>query len=68
MAADSILTGEKYFGKDSINITKIAEVQYIVKFSGNPSKTSFGIQNFLEIFEYEKTTRVIKNGKESLSG
>ena len=30
--ADSILTGEKYFGEDSINITNIAEVQYIVKF------------------------------------
>jgi 2-keto-3-deoxy-L-rhamnonate aldolase RhmA len=24
---DSILTGEKYFGQDSINITNIAEIQ-----------------------------------------
>jgi hypothetical protein len=29
--ADSILTGEKFFGEDSINITNLAEVQYIVK-------------------------------------
>jgi hypothetical protein len=52
--ADSILTGEKYFGEDSINITNLGEVQYIVKFPyGNPAKTSFGMQDFLD-FKYEK--------------
>jgi hypothetical protein len=62
--ADSILTGEKYFGQDSINITNIAEVQYIVKFPfGNPAKTSFGMQDFLD-FKYEKLqelSRTIKS-------
>jgi hypothetical protein len=64
--ADSILTGEKYFGEDSINITNIAEVQYIVKFPfGNPAKTSFGMQDFLD-FKYDKLQE-LKNSKESLS-
>ena len=61
--ADLILTGEKYFGEDSINITNIAEVQYIVKFPfGNPAKTSFGMQDFLD-FKYEKQelSRTVKN-------
>jgi hypothetical protein len=51
--ADSILTGEKYFGEDSMNTTHLDEVQYIVKFSGNPSKTSFGMSDFLDL-KYEK--------------
>jgi hypothetical protein len=51
--ADSILTGEKYFGVDSIDITYLAEVQYAVKFSCNPSRTSFGMQDFLD-FKYDK--------------
>ena len=45
--ANEILTGEKIFGEDSINITNFSEVQYIVKFpSGNPSRTSFEMQTF----------------------
>ena len=65
--ADSILTGKKYFGdEDSINITNIAEVQYIVKFPfGNPAKTSFGMQDFLD-FKYDKLQE-LKNSKVSLS-
>jgi hypothetical protein len=64
--ADSILTGEKYFGEDSINITNIAEVQYTVKFPfGNPAKTSFGMQDFLD-FKYEKLQELAKT-VESLS-
>jgi hypothetical protein len=60
--ADSILTGEKYFGEDSVNITNIAEVQYIVKFSGNPSRTSFGMQDFLD-FKYEKLQELSRTVK-----
>ena len=61
--ADSILTGEKYFGEDSINITNIAEVQYIVKFPfGNPAKTSFGMQDFLD-FKYEKLQELSRTVK-----
>jgi hypothetical protein len=47
--ADSILTGEKYFGEDSINITNVDEVQYIVKFSGNPPRTAFSQEDFLNL-------------------
>jgi hypothetical protein len=58
--ADSIVSGEKYFGEDSINITNIAEVQYIVKFPfGNPAKTSFGMQDFLDL-KYEKLQELSK--------
>jgi hypothetical protein len=60
--ADSILTGKKYFGEDSVNITNIAEVQYIVKFSGNPSRTSFGMQDFLD-FKYEKLQELSRTVK-----
>ena len=61
--ADSILNGEKYFGEDSINITNLAEVQYVVKFAGgNPSKTSFGMQDFLD-FNYEKLQELAKTTK-----
>jgi hypothetical protein len=61
--ADSILTGEKYFGEDSINITNIAQVQYIVKFPfGNPAKTSFGMQDFLD-FKYEKLLELSRTVK-----
>ena len=31
--ANELLTSEKVFGEDSINITNLAEVQYTVKFS-----------------------------------
>jgi hypothetical protein len=60
--ADAILTGEKYFGEDSINITNLAEVQFIAKFSGNPSKTSFGMSDFLDL-KYEKLelSRTVKS-------
>jgi hypothetical protein len=60
--ADSILTGEKYFGEDSINITNLAEVQYIVKFSGNPARTSFGMQDFLDL-KYEKLQELSRTVK-----
>jgi hypothetical protein len=61
--ADSILTGEKYFGEDSINTTHLDEVQYIVKFPyGNPSKTSFGISDFLDL-KYEKLQELSKSMK-----
>jgi hypothetical protein len=43
--ANELLTSEKVFGDDSLNITNIAEVQYIVKFPyGNPAKTSKSYQ------------------------
>jgi hypothetical protein len=60
--ADSILTGEKYFGEDSINVTHLDEVQYTVKFSGNPSKTSFGMSDFLDL-KYEKLQELSKTVK-----
>jgi hypothetical protein len=60
--ADSILTGEKYFGEDSINTTHLDEVQYIVKFSGNPSKTSFGMSDFLDL-KYEKLQELSRTVK-----
>jgi hypothetical protein len=61
--ADSILTGEKYFGEDTINITNLGEVQYIVKFPyGNPSKTSFGMQDFLDS-KYEKLQELARTVK-----
>jgi hypothetical protein len=61
--AESILTGEKYFGEDSINITNIAEVQYTVKFHyGNPARTSFGMQDFLD-FKYEKLQELSRTMK-----
>jgi hypothetical protein len=60
--ADSILTGEKYFGEDSINTTHLDEVQYTVKFSGNPSKTSFGMSDFLD-FKYEKLQELSRTVK-----
>jgi len=60
--ADSILTGEKYYGEDSINITNLNEVQYIGKFHGNPSKTAFTMEDFLnltqkDLNEKAKTTK-----------
>lgn len=61
--ADSILTGEKYFGEDSINITNLAEVQYTVKFPyGNPGRTGFGMSDFLD-FKYEKLQELSKTVK-----
>ena len=61
--ADLILTGEKYFGKDSINITNLAEVQYVVKFPyGNPGRTGFGMSDFLDL-KYEKLQELSKSVK-----
>ncbi|MGC2432103.1 MAG: hypothetical protein WA393_13780 [Nitrososphaeraceae archaeon] len=50
---NELLTFEKIFGEGSTNITNLNEVQYIVKFSGNPSKTAFIMFDFLDL-KYEK--------------
>jgi hypothetical protein len=47
---------------DSIDITYLAEVQYAVKFSGNPSRTSFGMQDFLD-FKYDKLQELSRTVK-----
>ena len=61
--ANELLTSEKIFGKDSINITNLAEVQYIVKFpGGNPPRTGFPMQDFLD-FKYEKLQELSKTTK-----
>ena len=61
--AQELLSSEKVFGSDSLNITNIAEVDYIVKFpSGNPGRTSFGMQDFLD-FKYEKLQELSKTIK-----
>jgi hypothetical protein len=61
--ANELLTSEKIFGEDSINITNLAEVQYTVKFpSGNPGRTAFGMQDFLD-FKYEKLQELSKTVK-----
>jgi hypothetical protein len=62
--ANELLTSENVFGKDSINITNLAEVQYVVKFpQGNPGRTGFSMQDFLD-FKYDKLqelSRTIKS-------
>jgi hypothetical protein len=61
--ANELLTSEKIFGEDSINITNMNEVQYTVKFPyGNPARTSFGMQDFLD-FKYEKLQELAKTIK-----
>jgi hypothetical protein len=61
--ANELLTSEKVFGEDSINITNMTEVQYIVKFPyGNPARTCFGMQDFLD-FKYEKLQELSKTVK-----
>ena len=61
--ANELLTSEKVFGEDSLNITNISEVQYIVKFpSGNPGRTSFEMSDFLDI-KYEKLQELSKTVK-----
>ena len=58
--ANELLTSEKIFGEDSINITNISEVQYTVKFpAGNPGRTSFEMSDFLD-FKYEKLQELSK--------
>ena len=61
--ATELLTSEKIYGEDSLNVTNLAEVQYTVKFpSGNPSRTSFGMSDFLD-FKYEKLQELSKTVK-----
>jgi hypothetical protein len=61
--ANELLTSEKIFGEDSINITNMNEVQYTVKFpSGNPARTGFGMQDFLDL-KYEKLQELSKTVK-----
>ena len=61
--ANELLTSEKVFGQDSLNITNIAEVQYTVKFPyGNPARTGFGMQDFLD-FKYEKLQELSRTVK-----
>lgn len=60
--ANELLTTEKIFREDSINIPNLAEVQYTVKFSGNPSRTSFEMSDFLD-FKYEKLQDLSKTVK-----
>ena len=61
--ANELLTSEKIFGEDSINITNLTEVQYTVKFQyGNPSRTSFGMSDFLD-FKYEKLQELSRTVK-----
>ena len=48
--ANELLTLEKIFGEDSINITNMNEVQYTVKFPGqNPSRTGFSQEEFVNL-------------------
>ena len=61
--ANELLTSEKIFGEDSVNITNLAEVQYVVKFpNGNPSRTGFGMQDFLDL-EYGKLQKLSQSVK-----
>ncbi len=61
--ANELLTSEKIFGADSINITNLAEVQYVVKFpGGNPGRTGFGMSDFLDL-KYDKLQELAKTVK-----
>jgi hypothetical protein len=61
--ANELLTSEKIFGEDSINITNMNEVVYIVKFPyGNPGRTGFEMSDFLD-FKYEKLQELSKTVK-----
>jgi hypothetical protein len=61
--ANELLTSEKVFGEDSLNITNLNEVQYTVKFpSSSPGRTAFGMQDFLD-FKYEKLQELSKTVK-----
>jgi hypothetical protein len=61
--AQNLLSSEKIFGEDSLNITNLSEVQYTVRFpSGNPGRTGFGMQDFLD-FKYEKLQELSKTIK-----
>ena len=66
--ANELLTSEKIFGEDSLNITNLSEVQYTVKFpSGNPGRTSFEMSDFLD-FKYEKLQELSKTVKSPYLG
>ena len=61
--AQKILTREKVFGADSVNITNPMEVQYVDYFPNqSPYKTSFGISGFLD-FKYEKLQELSRTVK-----
>jgi len=61
--ANELLSSEKIFGEDSINITNLNEVQYTVKFpSGNPGRTGFVMSDFLDL-KYEKLQELAKSVK-----
>ena len=61
--ANEQLISEKVFGEDSINITNMNEVQYIVKFPyGNPARTSFEMSDFLD-FKFEKLQELSRTVK-----
>jgi hypothetical protein len=48
--AQELLTSEKIFGEDSLNITNLNEVQYTVKFpNSNPPRTAFSQEDFLNL-------------------
>jgi hypothetical protein len=48
--AQELLSGEKTYGEDSINITNAPEVQYTVKFpNSNPSRTGFDKEDFMNL-------------------
>jgi hypothetical protein len=48
--AQELLTSEKIFGEDSLNITNLNEVQYTVKFpNSNPPRTAFIQEDFLNL-------------------
>ena len=58
--ANELLTSEKVFGEDSLNITNLGEVQYTVRFpTRNPGRTAFGMQDFLDL-KYEKLQELSK--------
>ena len=58
-----LLSNEKIFGENSLNITNLVEVQYTVRFpSGNPGRTAFGMSEFID-FKYEKLQELSKTPK-----
>jgi hypothetical protein len=60
--ANELLVQEKIFGEDSINISNLSECQYVVKFSGNPARTSFGMSDFLDL-KYDKLQELSRTVK-----
>jgi hypothetical protein len=61
--AQKILTGEKVFGADSVNITNPIEVQYMGYFlNQSPYKTKFGMEDFLSL-TFDKLLDSVKTSK-----